>query len=276
MNRIVEKIINGEGRIVTVSPISLEYKNLLATFEDSRSAAFYAMGVAIKEAKPVYLLVPGEYITSVYTAVTEAWFQKANVIVIALFSSISSVKTTWCDRCTLVSENCHISETDVIEQFLAETEGLHGPALLNVVYENSSETKTDYSDAIGALREANRNLAIRCYNPKITSDVIVIPPTDKYGVLSKYIGMSAVKDCGILLCNADPVLVDINIFRTRYRNNNMKIVIYDDGRLYDKKVSSWIQSNEWECKVVSSINIDSARWLLDNENASVLIIGEER
>ncbi len=39
----------------------------------------------MKEKTTVGLALPGAYLASTYTAITEAWFQKVNVVVFAFF-----------------------------------------------------------------------------------------------------------------------------------------------------------------------------------------------
>lgn len=84
--------------LITVAPICIDDAE---NYQDSRSAVFYAMGQAIKEKRTVGVFVPGAYLPSAYTALTEAWFQKANIIVVAFYDKVSEVKTTWADRCVL-------------------------------------------------------------------------------------------------------------------------------------------------------------------------------
>ena len=63
----------------------------LKTIKDVRSAAFYAFGKSKVTNENVVLLINGDYLPNAYTVLTEAWFQKTNLIIIALYNSIYDV-----------------------------------------------------------------------------------------------------------------------------------------------------------------------------------------
>ena len=81
MNYDWKRFVVNVKKTVTVLPIKLE--NSVAEYQDARSAAFFAMGMSIKQKEPIMLLIPGEYVANIYTAITEAWFQKAEMVVYA-------------------------------------------------------------------------------------------------------------------------------------------------------------------------------------------------
>ena len=87
--------------------------------------------------------------------------------------------------------------------------------------------------------------------------------------------MSGAKKVGYLLCDTECMLVDINIFRTRYANGNMKIAVLDDGKLKDNQIDQWITSNGWKCRRVEKIDGESANWLKEQSMQAVLIIEGE-
>lgn len=269
MEQLLAAICKNARHVISVHPIDIEGNNNTCSFNDARSAAFYALGLAIKEKEPVYLLVPGAFVTSTFTAVTEAWFQKANVIVIAFFERVSDVKTAWMDRCVLDTLTVGENEQELFAEFIQRNTGVNGPVLLNVVCQRSDVEKTDYKDAMKYLESG----PIIAFNGEKLSHGINVDYRHKYGLLSKYIGMSSVKDCGVLLCTADAVLVDVNIFRTRYANANMKIVIIDnDGSITLNGIDDWITSNGWRCRVSDSF--EDINWLLAQEKQSVLVVKE--
>lgn len=261
--------------IVVVEPIKLTgIKEGTTCYQDARSAAFFAMGRAIKSQKSVVLLIPGEYLANTYTALTEAWFQKANIVVFALHTKLNKIKTTWADRCILKTLTIEMDELLQYEQEITECFAAHGPVLINILYKNKVEEKNDYSNLISIIVRIKKNAKFICYNSinNTTDNIINIPVAHKYGVISKYIGMSVVKECGYLLCDANCVLVDVNIFRTRYANQNMKIIILDDGRIFENGIDQWISSNGWECKSVSGIDDDIAKWFVAQCKQTVLIM----
>ncbi len=264
MKRYVDLVSENYNNVVVVNSLTIECSKFIY-YNDARSAAFYAMGVALKTKEPVILMVPGEYVSSTYTAITEAWFQKANVIVIALYDKVSQVNTVWMDRCVINTLTAGIDEEDLIYSFITNNSNAHGPILLNIVNCKVENSRVDYTGLIPYLE----NRSIITYNSKDDIEKN-IPYKYKYGVLSKYIGMSTAKDCGILLCTADCVLVDANIFRTRYSNANMKIIVLDDGSILKNSLDKWIQSNGWQCKVTESY--DDIHWLLQADKQAVLIV----
>lgn len=260
------------GDVVTAAPVELPGG---VSYHDARSAAFYALGVAVKKRQPVTLVVPGQYLPSTYTAITEAWFQKANVIVLALFEKVSDVKTAWIDRCVLHSTSFGAEEQAAFQKELEAARGLHGPVLFNLVGACAEEPPVDYSVVLPTLRTIAADAGVWAYHPKCTDDVHLRPISarDKYGVISKYIGMSAVADAGILLCPARCALLDMNIFRTRYANGNMKIILLDeDGKLNDLHVVQWAESNGWECLQTGTADVDACKWLVSRKRQAVMIV----
>lgn len=264
MNWLLKIIGDITDDVVVVEPLSVNLKTP-TIYADSRSAAFYAMGKSIKLSKAVVLLLPGEFLSSTYTAITECWFQKAPVIVIALFEKISDVKTSWMDRCVLSTLTAGSEEEDLVKDFLITNSNNNGPVLLNLVGSMHCIEKRDYSEALKILA----GKSVITFNGKDSNS---IPYKYKYGVISKYIGSSIIKDSGILLCTSDCVMVDVNVFRTRYANKNMKIAVFDDGALCNNNIDSWIQSNGWNCRTTDKIA--DLIWLSNEEKQSVLIIRE--
>ena len=122
---------------VTVAPISLENEKM---YHDARSAAFFAMGRTIKEKTTVGLALPGAYLASTYTAITEAWFQKVNVVVFAFYDKFSEVSTAWIDRCIVKSMTIGADEIDDSIDEIESCCGMNGPVLINIVGVKDDET----------------------------------------------------------------------------------------------------------------------------------------
>lgn len=266
----LNRFVKSDRRTVTVAPIKLQ--NGVLEYQDARSAAFFAMGMSIKEKEPVTLLLPGEYLTSTYTAITEAWFQKVEMIVYAFYKKISDVNTSWADRCAKTM-TIHIDEYDEKADEIAANYHMHGPVLINVVGIDLEDPQIDYDAVITTISEIDKSAEFLCYNSKERAGISNIKAKHKYGVLSKYIGMSTAKRVGYLLCNTDCMLVDVNIFRTRYANGNMKIVALDDGQLKENQIDQWIISNGWECRRVEQMSSEAAKWLKEQNIQAVLILG---
>lgn len=263
-----------QKRIVAVSPIKLDNKFDVIHYRDARSAAFYAMGVAIKRNSRVFLLVPGQYISNIYTAVTEAWFQKADITIVAFYDKISSVNTKWMDRCLQMNATYGSDENEEICKYLRKSDSIKGPILLSVVGYKIKEQLLDYSNIVKVIKNVDYSqIPIMCYNSCEETDFIKpINELHKYGIISKYVGMSIAKNQGYLLCNIECLLVDINVFRTRYANKNMKIIVIDDTKKMNG-IESWIKSNNWLCKRVNEFDIESANWFISTDRQTVLIVG---
>ncbi len=263
-----------QGKIVAVSPIDIGDEFEFVQYKDARSAAFYAMGSALKESRRITLMVPGQYISSIYTAVTEAWFQKADITVIAFYHKVSDVNTQWFDRCLQMHATYGMNE-EGIRGYLEKSKSVKGPILLNVVGCKVNEKLTNYDGIVDILKQVDSaKESFICYNPSAVTDAVKpIHETHKYGIVSKYIGMSIVKDQGYLLCNAECLVVDVNVFRSRYANKNMKIIVLDDGTIKENNIASWIESNNWLCRRVEELDIETAKWFISNDKQTVLIVG---
>ena len=75
-----------------------------------------------------------------------------------------------------------------------------------------------------------------------------------------------------LLCTSECFLIDANVFRTRYANGNMKIILFDDGNLEKIDAKSWIAGNGWWCEVVSKDETTAVNWLIEDKTQGVLIV----
>lgn len=269
---IDEMLSSIPGEIVAVQPLIM---NKAETYADARSAAFYALGKTIKNRASITLVVPGEYLSSTYTAITEAWFQKANVVVLALFEKYSDVKTSWMDRCVLQTATYGPEEQDSLVLAMKEARDMPGPALFNLVGAPVKEDSIEYGALLTALRAVAARVNVWLYNPTECADPYAhaIGTRDKYGILSRYIGMSTAMDEGVLICPASCALLDMNIFRTRYANGNMKIVLWDEShKLDDLNTALWIQSNGWECAEAEQADEAAYKWLMKQQRQAVLLI----
>ena len=272
MNYDWKRFVYDANRTITVFPIKVE--GSVAEYQDARSAAFFAMGMSIKQKEPITLLLPGEYLTNIYTAITEAWFQKAEVIVYAFYKNVSDVKVNWADRCAKTI-TIHVDEYEKKEKEIKSVFHMHTPVLINIVGVYIEEQQIDYKTIIDFIKDVDSSAEFLCYNSRKTGDVTNIDKSYKYGIISKYIGMSLEKKIGYLLCDASCIFVDVNIFRTRYANKNMKIVVIDDGHLKENQIEEWAISNGWGCKYIEHMDRDAAKWLKEQNKQSILIVGGE-
>lgn len=267
-----DRFAQGNEKVVTVVPIKME--DSVAMYQDARSAAFFAMGMAIKDKEPVILLIPGEYLANAYTAMTEAWFQKAEIIIYAFYDNVSDVNTSWADRCAKTI-TIHIDEYENWGDRIKSYYHKYGPLLINVIGVNIQKSQIDYTSIVEAISKRDKDAKFLCYNSQNQSDIDSIKTEYKYGILSKYVGMSVAKKVGYLICNAECILVDVNIFRVRYANENMKIVVLDDGNLKNNQIDQWIISNGWKCKRVEKMDSVAVEWLKEQTVQAVLLIEGE-
>lgn len=243
--------------LVAVSPVMITETMCrgkhCVVMDDARSAAFFAMGEAIRQNEKVAVIVEGMYLTDMYTAITEAWFQKAGMIIFAIYDNINDIKTAWLDRCIDRTITCMEKELDKYsnEIYGEQSSNL---TLVNLVREQEEKTVIDYEGILEQLSQVcGKDRQVICYNADANMDthgldIQNIDIRNKYGVLSKYIGAAAVGSDAILCCTTECVVVDVNIFRTRYKSNNMKIIIYDTmDRIHKKGIDTWIESNDWRC-----------------------------
>lgn len=277
----LENIEINEWVMVTPVKISQEAMGKIncTNMYDARSAAFYAMGIAVKNNCKVALCVEGEYLTNIYTAITEAWFQKTKMLIVTLFDRVNDVKTSWINRCVGKVITCMEDEIELYKNEIVNAVE-DGIVLLNIIVKREEKEKINYNKVAEGLSEAcGEKQKIFFYNAdkeveKYTKlDIRNIEEKDKYGVLSKYIGAVVAGSKGILCCTVDCLLVDTNIFRTRYKDENIKIIILDkNGVSSDKKIDKWIESNGFECVFADVDNKEIYKMLIESKKSTVLIV----
>ncbi|MBP3596057.1 MAG: hypothetical protein J6J60_01460 [Clostridia bacterium] len=248
--------------------------------DDVRSAAFYAFGESKIKNENVVLIVNGEYLPSVYTVLTEAWFQKTNLVVIALYNSIYDVETHYLDRCLV--KNIKFIEKD-FNQFkdgIEQSLKLIGPKLFNVVSErNEDKYKYNYNNVLEIVdKNLNDNFDVYLYNSDILNNnfkklkCINIESKYKYGIISKYAAMITENNKKILVCDTNCLKVDSNIFNNRYINNSFKIILINKEE--NNNYQEWIASND--IKVITCVDLNShVKEFLKSEVPTVLIVKEE-
>lgn len=209
--------------------------------DDVRSATFFAFGQAKMIGYPVALIVSELYISSAYTALTEVWFQRIPLIVIA-YNSTSYQSTLYLERC--VDKFFFVEEEEVLEDIIGNLKEIHGVCLIKVREKANVDDSRDYSEIIRYIKQMEYDGSIICYNAsKITEGVINILPAHKYGILSKYFGYL----CGggqAALCMPDYILkYDTNSFSVRDLPSNLLIFISVTQPDLRIKYNEWIKSN---------------------------------
>lgn len=244
-------------------------------FFDARSAGFFAMGQALMK-NDIVLIVRGEYLPSLYTVLTEAWFQKINLNIVAIYDNVYDVKNHYLNRC-LVS-NMMFYDYDVKKfknKINKELEKI-GPKLFSVITNEFKIEKEDYSFIFENLVDFQSEIErIYVYNSnnnfeKLSSEVINIDYRYKYGVISKYCAKTTSSTKCILVCNEECLKVDSNIFNCRYINDNFKIIV--KVKDVDKYVN-WFESNNIIVQIYN--NSKDIEKFLTEKQASILMFKEE-
>lgn len=247
--------------------------------DDARSAAFFAFGKAIRENKSIVLIVKAYEVVDIYTAITEAWFQKTNVIIVALCDNISDCEHTYMDRC--VKKTIKITETQLEKLSVDSLIKYRGPVLVDVIKENVLDKKIDYSNIINNINYNDEEKVLYVYNPIDSYEVqntqiITIDEKYQYGMVSKYLGyqISTSKKC-ILLCTAECIVKDLNIFNNREINEKIKIIVIDRDNVIEKKhIDQWIISNHLLVEIKEKITQSEIHNFLDGK-VNVLVCKEE-
>ena len=267
IQKIINKICHADSNPEVVSTIDEIPANIY--INDARSAAFYAFGQERKGSGAI-LVLNGYELQSAYTAITEAWFQKANLYVVAIFDKINGLNTNFLNRC--VNKTIFIENEEELNKIDSDFVKVIGPKLIKVMGKNVNVEKNNYNDLISDIKKINNDIEIITYNAK-DEQKQNISEMHKYGILSKYLGKTAVSDkSSILLCTADIFLLDLNIFNSRYVSEKFKILVVDkDNVIKKKKIDDWISSNE----IKVYYGREHIEELISNAVPGVLIVGGE-
>jgi len=218
-------------------------KNYTKRITDVRSAAFYAFGDSKATNENVILVIDGDYLPSIYTVLTEAWFQKTNLIVLALYDSIYDIETNYLNRCTVVNMKLLDKDLDQFEDKIKKGLELVGPKLINVVT-NKKYKENDYTKVLKGLDKVlQKEDVVFVYNSlefKSKYSLVNVPKKYKYGVISKYLANLEGKDNNtILVATKDCLEIDSNILNNREMNNKFKMILIGDV----SKSKAWIENN---------------------------------
>ncbi len=236
---------------------------------DARSAGFYAFGKALKEQKSVALIVDGRYLPSLLTSMTEAWFQKANVIIIACYSHFSQVKCQYFERVTLSTQTVEEISSEIIEQSVCKK----GPVLINLVGVKNKKKSFDYG-VIPQVLKGEKLYLYQAGKEYDDANIRVIDERHKYGVISRYMGMLAVASEKIFLsCPAECLMIDLNVLNNRYSVNGARMIILDREKLVrQNKVDRWLESNGISAKFVDKINASDVELVKNSDKPIALVV----
>lgn len=260
----VERLVNTSAQInaMAYTPYNIDYY-----IEDVRSAVFNAYGMSKISHAPVAIIVEEAYLPNTYTALTEAWFQRVPVVVLAV-NSINLESSSYLNRCVDVS--ILINTADDIESAVCDALQHHGPTLLKIKEKECEEEKIDYTNIYSIVDIFANDAKVLCYNPQVSkNDYEYIMPEYKYGVISKYVGQ-LVGGRRVVLCIPEYLLaLDTNIFNFRDFPDGFKLIVkYIDGS-YWNKLEKWLNINGIQTIVADSV--EKCDYLQSNRNFAVLV-----
>lgn len=258
----------------------LSFKNeIIHTVADVRSAAFYACGLSQKNNSHVALFVRKEFLPSSLTGLTEAWFQRCHLVIVALGSNIlnddlSYFKNCTCSRVKIQTEEDirfyipQVKNRVVPEIFLVE-ENLELPQRLNFVDKIDVDSDFTMINQVFVYERVKE-----CFYD--SNRIVIIEECDKYCTISKYMGYCVGTDTiNVLVIDDLLIFLDVNIFNNRYLNGKFKLLVI--GSVKDAAVLKWIAANR--IKFIEADDVHQAlEKLLNTDGAAVALVnlGEER
>lgn len=250
-------------------------KNEYKIIKDARSAAFYAFGKSKISNSNVVLIVNGDYLSNTYTALTEAWFQKTNLIIIALYNSIYDIETNYLDRCIVGSIKFIDKDYEQFKEKINELSKLIGPKLINIAIERKEE-KFDYTCITNELKKiVQQKDTVFIYNSEsieLPCEVKNVEEKYKYGIFSKYLGYISAsnKNKQILICTAECLETDLNILNNKAMNKNFKAIVV--GNI--ENLRNWVEKNNLKFITCKDFTKDS-KILYNSNQATILNLKED-
>lgn len=240
---------------------------------DIRSAAFYALGLSQKNDCPIAMIIHREYLANTLTALTEAWFQRRCVIVIALGSNILN-DTLDCYK------NCTCGQYKV--QTLADFEFCFGSMNKELPSVFLAEEKLEpvvlsYSVDITVLNKFSSYHKLFVYSPLASTkidNITYIEPEFKYGMLSKFLGhcISGKEKC-VLLTDLSVLKLEQNIFNSRYLDNRFNLIV--TGEKPSVNIWQWLQSNNIKTVFCDSVKKAASEISESNKATVVFVVTKE-
>lgn len=251
------------------------------SINDARSAIFYALGKENLNKKCI-ILIEGNNIQNVLTGITETWFQKLNIFIIALYTKFDDIKTDFLHR--VIPNIIHIYNEDYeeYETMIANAATSLFPSLVTLKY-NIKVENYKYDNLLILLNKIlNEDDEVFLYNmekneKKYNFKINNINEKYKYCVISKYMGYIVGKKKKSILCiPAKLFLLDLNIFNNRYVNKNFKVILYGCEELGKEKQSeSWINYNKIKTITINEIEQKSLEeWWKSEDPTMILLKGE--
>lgn len=238
--------------------------------KDARSATFEAFGIIKMSEKSVALIVKEDELSSTLTAVTEAWLQRKNLILITINGNLYQ-HYDYLDRCLMSS--ALLLQNSNEDELVQKMQLRHGPHLLRTALMLEEEDPVDYSNIIQELENSlSENDVVFFYNPTqvLGTHNRAISLQHRYCVISKYVGYLLGCKGKIVLCIPENLLAyDSNIFNFRNLPSTFFVVVVADDSRTMSKLSPWIESNG--INVIQTESADYSALLSDNNPKLVYI-----
>ncbi len=244
----------------------------IVSITDIRSAAFYALGLSQKKDVPVVIVLRREYLSNTFTALTESWFQRRGIIVIAIGNNILNDSLDCYKNCSCVQhkvqkfgdftscfENIRL---DLPVIFLMEGEYAYNPIKGSVdINSIANEIPGDiHLFVYSALIDVRR----------VYSNVSYIDPEFKYGMLSKFLGHCiSNKEKSILITDISILKLDMNIFNSRYLDERFNMIV--TGQKPSAEILHWIRSNGINISFCDSV-IEAVRAVCKSNKSEVVFL----
>lgn len=243
-----DKLIVSNKKIINEHLI--EKSEEVVLIDDARSATFYCLGLSQIEKKKVVLLTDEIGLSSCYTGIMEAFFQKIGFDIIVFGEKIPDLYKKF----TNIYINEQPEKEDGINLILITEVGVleEKHFLCEMTIEDLNKLKPYKITSNIELTSTNENLAeLEC----------------EIGCISRYIGNIQISPY-VLICSIEDLYNEINVFNCRYINKNFKIVVV--GNKNDKSTSI----EDWLCENGFSIfsEMESLMDFVGSDRPSVLFV----
>lgn len=255
----------------------------VSKIEDVRSATFFALGNADVLNNTILLMVDGEYLPNIYTGITEAWFQKKNIIVIALYNEYDNINCEYLRNCIPNIINLYGNEISKYKNKIEQSINKSYCSLINIKYDDMNKQYNDYTKLCETLNKIlTKTDEVFLYNSDIQKkynyEIKNILKEYKYGIVSKYMAYTISKQKKIILCcPADILNIDLNIFNNRYIDKNIKIILINDkNTIKTDRIEEWIQTNKVNVSIEQNIDEKKIKEFIESDRPEVMFIGGEQ
>ena len=249
LNYVIKKLLDTHiNHIVCEKDIDISGTDIqcdhIVFINDVRSATFYSLGLAQQTQEPVILIVKEKYIGNVFTGLTEAWFQQRAIYVVAIGEDILNSDITFLKPCTQTIIKVQ-KETD-FDHNITNISNNSVPIVFLIQYKQLECERNEKFDISPFIRNLNAEDKVLAYEPICTcstkNNVEYISDDDKYGMISKYMGLILGSETNYyLITSTESVDLDMNIFNNRYMCSKFKVIVI--GEKLKENKCRWIKKN---------------------------------